>query len=38
MRKEGLAVPDLEDIASVSLDLWAQEKGYVKFERNLLGF
>ncbi len=38
MRKDGFAVPDLEDIASVSLDLWAQEKGYVKFERNLLGF
>jgi len=38
MRREGLAVPDLEDVASVSLDLWAQEKGYIKFERNLLGF
>lgn len=38
LRKEGLAVPDLEDIASVSLDLWAQDQGFVKFERNLFGF
>ncbi len=38
LRKDGFAVPDLEDIASVSLDLWAQEKGYTKFERNLFGF
>ncbi len=38
LRKEGLAVPDVEDIASLSLDLWAQTQGYLKFERNLFGF
>ncbi|RLJ71107.1 Tat proofreading chaperone FdhE [Hydrogenivirga caldilitoris] len=38
MRKDGLAVPDLEDIASVSLDLWAEGEGYTKVEKNLLGF
>ncbi|NPA41035.1 MAG: formate dehydrogenase accessory protein FdhE [Aquificae bacterium] len=37
LRKDGLAVPHLEDIASVSLDLWAKEKGFEKVERNLLG-
>ena len=38
LRKDGLAVPDLEDIATVSLDLWAESEGYVKVERNILGF
>ncbi len=38
LRKDGFAVPDLEDIATVSLDLWAEREGYVKVERNLLGF
>jgi len=38
LRKDGLAVPDLEDVASLSLDLWAQDQGFVKFERNLFGF
>ncbi|WP_243694511.1 formate dehydrogenase accessory protein FdhE [Aquifex aeolicus] len=38
LRKDGLAVPDLEDIASVSLDLWAQEQGFIKVERNFMGY
>ncbi len=38
LRKEGLAVPDLEDIASVALDLWAQERDYTKIERNIFGY
>jgi FdhE protein len=38
LRKDGLAVPDLEDVATVSLDIWAREQGYRKIERNLLGF
>ena len=37
LRIDGLAVPILEDIASVSLDLWAREMGYKKFERNVFG-
>ncbi len=38
LRKDGFAVPDLDDLASVSLDLWAGERGYIKVEKNLLGF
>ncbi len=37
MRKDGLAVPDVDDIATVALDLWAGEQGYLKVEKNLLG-
>ena len=38
LRKDGLAVPDLEDVASVALDLWAEERDYTKIEKNLFGF
>ena len=38
LRKDGLAVPDLEDIATVTLDLWASERGYMKIEKNLFGY
>jgi FdhE protein len=37
LTKNGLAVPCVDEIASVSLDLWAEENGYRKIERNLLG-
>ncbi|ADO45325.1 formate dehydrogenase accessory protein [Hydrogenobacter thermophilus TK-6] len=37
MRKDGLAVPHLDDIATLSLDLWAKERGFLKFERNIIG-
>lgn len=37
MRLDGLAVPKVDDLASLSLDLWAKEKGLVRFERNLFG-
>ncbi len=37
LRQLGIAVPLVEDIASVELDLWAQEQGLRKIERNLLG-
>jgi len=33
----GLAVPEVDELASVSLDLWAAEKGYNKLQVNLLG-
>ena len=33
----GLAVPQVDEIATVSLDLWAREKGYHKLHPNLLG-
>lgn len=37
LTKNGLAVPCVDEIASVSLDLWAEEHGYKKLTRNLLG-
>lgn len=37
LTKNGLAQPVVDEIASVPLDLWAQERGYSKLERNLLG-
>jgi len=37
LTKDGLAVPCVDDIASVSLDLWARERGYVRIKHNLLG-
>lgn len=36
LTKNGLAVPPVDDIASVSLDLWAREQGYVRVRANLL--
>ena len=37
LTKNGLAVPCVDDLASVALDLWAEERGYEKLQRNLLG-
>ena len=37
LTKNGLAVPAVDDIASVSLDLWARDRGYERLQRNLLG-
>ena len=38
LTKDGLAVPCVDDIASVSLDLWARERGYTRIKSNVLGF
>ena len=38
LTKDGLAVPCVDDIASVSLDLWAGERGYTRIKSNVLGF
>ena len=38
LTKDGLAVPCVDDIASVSLDLWARERGYTRLKTNILGF
>ena len=38
LTKDGLAVPCVDDIASVSLDLWARERGYTRMKGNVLGF
>lgn len=38
MTVDGLMVPDVDEIATVALDLWAAEHGYRKIQLNLLGF
>jgi FdhE protein len=37
LTKNGLAVPVADELASVSLNVWAEEHGYTKYEPNLLG-
>ena len=37
LTRNGLAVPKVDELASVSLDLWAKEKGYTKLQPNLFG-
>jgi FdhE protein len=37
LTKNGLADPMVDELASLPLDLWAQEHGYVKLRPNLLG-
>jgi FdhE protein len=38
MTVDGHAVPLVDEVATVPLDLWAEERGYKKAERNLMGF
>lgn len=35
---DGLAIPAVDDIASVSLSLWGQQQGYQPVQPNLFGF
>jgi FdhE protein len=37
LRRDGFAVPEVDDVASVELDLWCEERGLWKISRNLLG-
>ncbi|MGA3209727.1 MAG: formate dehydrogenase accessory protein FdhE [Terriglobales bacterium] len=37
LTKNGLAVPIVDELATIPLNLWAQEHGYVKLQANLLG-
>lgn len=37
LTKTGLAVPVVDELASIPLDLWAREHGYEKLQINLLG-
>jgi len=37
LTKNGLAIPLIDELASIPLDLWAQEHGYEKLHLNLLG-
>ena len=36
LTKDGLAVPLVDDLASLSLDLWARSQGYERLRPNLL--
>jgi FdhE protein len=37
LTKNGLAVPEVDELASVALDIWATERGYTKLQTNLFG-
>ncbi len=37
LTKNGLAVPEVDELAAVVLDLWAAEHGYTKLQPNLFG-
>ena len=37
MTKDGTAVPVVDELAALSLNLWAQQEGYRKLQPNLLG-
>jgi formate dehydrogenase accessory protein FdhE len=37
LTKTGLAVPIVDELATIPLDLWAREHGYEKLQLNLLG-
>lgn len=37
LTRDGLAVPEVDELAAVPLDLWAAGHGYAKLQANLLG-
>ncbi len=37
LTRNGLAVPEVDEIAAAALDLWAVEQGYEKIRENVLG-
>jgi FdhE protein len=37
LTRDGLAVPEVDEIAAIALDLWAGERGYTKLQANLFG-
>jgi FdhE protein len=37
LTKNGHAEPVVDELAAVPLDLWAQERGYAKLQKNILG-
>jgi FdhE protein len=37
LTKDGFAIPQVDEIATVALNLWADEHGYRKIETNILG-
>ena len=37
LTRNGLAVPEVDELASISLDFWAAQNGYSKLQTNLFG-
>jgi len=37
LTKNGLAIPQVDELAAVPLSLWAEEHGYHKLQKNLMG-
>jgi FdhE protein len=37
LTRDGLAVPEVDELAALALDLWANERGYTKLQVNLFG-
>ena len=37
LTKNGLAIPCVDELASLALDPWAEEAGYNKLQRNIVG-
>jgi FdhE protein len=37
MTKDGNAVPVVDEITTIALNVWAEEHGYTKIQTNLLG-
>jgi FdhE protein len=37
LSRNGLAVPEVDELAAVPLDIWAAERNYTKLQTNLLG-
>lgn len=38
LRKEPQAIPHLEDLATLTLDIWASEQGFIKLQSNFFGY
>jgi FdhE protein len=34
---DGRAIPEVDELAAIPLDLWARENGYIKLQANILG-
>ncbi|MGO9270460.1 MAG: formate dehydrogenase accessory protein FdhE [Terriglobia bacterium] len=37
LTKNGLAIPEVDELAAIPLTLWANDKGYAKISRNIFG-
>lgn len=38
LTKNGLAIPEVDELAAIPLTLWADDQGYTKLSRNIFGF